>query len=99
MAFRHGCRLTFVAFRHTWRTDAEPLRTTRTDLRRVAQRATRNELQRAAGNDRQALEDLADVLRERGWTCWLYERVPAVFGSLTVPGRSERFETLREWKP
>lgn len=59
----------------------------------------RNELRTADGDDRASLEEVADLLRERGYRCWLYERIPPVEGSLLVPGRPERFTTLREWKP
>ncbi|WP_018332481.1 hypothetical protein [Actinomycetospora chiangmaiensis] len=59
----------------------------------------RNELRTAEGDDREALELLADDLRERGWRVWLYERHPARPGSLEVAGRQERSCVVREWRP
>lgn len=60
---------------------------------------TRNELQTAEGDNRQALEEIADTLRERGFRCWLYERSPARPGGIGLPGKTESFYVLTEWHP
>jgi hypothetical protein len=66
--------------------------------------AGRNELQTADGDDPEALAVLADQLRERGRTCWLYEVQPDNSGkrSSVVAGMvttAARFHVVREWRP
>lgn len=58
----------------------------------------RNELRTAEGDDRQALEELADQLRERGWRVWLYERRDGRFGSLGTAGQPPGFTVVAEWR-
>ncbi|MDL5160221.1 hypothetical protein [Actinomycetospora termitidis] len=58
----------------------------------------RNELRTAEGDDRAALEELADDLRERGWRVWLYERYDGRAGSLGEVGRPPGFTVVAEWR-
>lgn len=55
----------------------------------VIHAARPNELRTVAGDDPHELAELAEELRELGFTAWLYERHPS------APG----VHVLREWRP
>lgn len=59
----------------------------------------RNELRTAEGDNREALERLADTWQENGWRVWLYERLPASPGSLLVAGSPVSLHVLAEFLP